>query len=314
MIALTCLALLFSSSPCRAQGDLTAKLKELSAEIASHASAGKPSKIAVAAFANPDGKVSPLGKFIAEQLTTLLFETGKFRLIQRPIIEQAVADQHLEGSNLAQPDQVKRICKAVGAKALLTGTFTDLGPTLGLDARLLSADKAEILSAGQTQISKDETVNRLLAGAGPGNPVAVTPTVTPAAVPKTSTRGGSQGYPAQLGDFAGLGISLEDVLEESSTLKVKFRYHNKTDKSRRLFFRKAWLIDETGTKVENISEVGFEREVTPGATKLGFVTFPKPEHLDVPFEVSVSFEVGDPDEVLGEPQQIDVPSIRLGIK
>jgi hypothetical protein len=38
-----------------------------------------------------------------------------------------VADQHLEGSNLAQPDQVKRICKAVGAKALLTGTFTDLG-------------------------------------------------------------------------------------------------------------------------------------------------------------------------------------------
>ena len=158
-------------------------------------------------------KVSPLGKFIAEQLTTLLFETSKFRLIQRPIVEKAVAEQHLEGSNLAQPDQVKRICKVVGAKALLTGTFTDLGPTLGLDARLLSADKAEILSAGQTQVTKDETVKRLLAEAEPSKPVAVIPTITPAAAaPKSSTHVGAQGYPAQLGEFGGLGISLEDIL------------------------------------------------------------------------------------------------------
>jgi TolB-like protein len=314
IVVLVLLALLFSLSPCRAQEDLTVKLKELSAEIASHAPAGKPMKIAVAAFGNPEGKVSPLGKFVAEQLTTLLFETGKFRLIQRPLIEKAVAEQQLEGSNLAQPDQVKRICKAVRAKALLTGTFTDLGASLGLNARLLSADKAEILSAGQTQVTKDETVKRLLAEAEPNQPVAAIPTITPAAAAKTSTRVGAQGYPAQLGEFGGLGISLEDILEESTTLKVKFRYHNQTGKSRRLFFRKAWLMDETGAKVENISEVGFEGEVTAGATKLGFVNFPKPEHLDVPFELSISFEVGNPDDVLGEPQQIDVPSIHLGTR
>jgi hypothetical protein len=225
-------------------------------------------------------------------------------------VEKAVTDQHLEGSNLAQPDQVKRICKAVGAKALLTGTFTDLGPTLGLNARLLSADKAEILSAGQTQVIKDATVRRLLGEVEPSKPVAV----TPLAAPKTSLHAGAQGYPAQLGEFGGLAFILEDVEEESATLKVRFRYHNKTEKTRRLFFHKAWLINETGTKVENVSEVGFEGEVTPGASKLGFVTFPKPEHLDVPFEVSISFEVGNPDDVLGESQQIDVPSIRLGVK
>jgi len=306
---------LINISTCLGQAkptDLTSKLRELSLQIASHAPPGKPMKIAVAAFGDPEGKVSPLGKFVAEQLTTLLFETGKFRLIQRPLIEKAVAAQQLEGSNLAQPDQVKRICKAVRAKALLTGTFTDLGASLGLNARLLSADKAEILSAGQTQVTKDETVKRLLAEAEPNKPVAVIPTITPAAAAKISTRVGAQGYPAQLGEFGGLGISLEDILEESTTLKVKFRYHNKTEKSRRLFFRKAWLIDETGTKVENISEVGFEGEVTAGATKLGFVNFPKPEHLDVPFELSISFEVGNPDDVLGEPQQIDVPAIHLG--
>lgn len=325
--ALVLLLLAFPSSRPPAQevhDGLTPKLKELSAQIASHIPGSKPMKIAVAAFADPDGKVSPLGKYIAEQLTTHLFETGKFRLIQRPIVEKAITDQKLEGSNLAQPDQVKRICKAVGAKALVTGTFTDLGATLGLSARLLSADKAVILSAASTEVAKDETVRRMLPQPEPAKPAQVTLPPQPAPVappPKPAERAEEttkakptatgQGYPAYLGEFAGLGFSLEDVLEESTTLKLKLRYYNKGDKSKRLFFRNAWLIDETGNKSENIGEVGFEGEVSPGASKLGFLSFRKPPRLEVPFDITIKFEVGGPEEVVGESEQIDIPAIRV---
>jgi curli biogenesis system outer membrane secretion channel CsgG len=67
--------------------DLDTAIENLAAKISQHMAEKEKTKIAIIPFQNlTTDAVSTLGKYIAEELTTALFNSGKFQIIERNLL------------------------------------------------------------------------------------------------------------------------------------------------------------------------------------------------------------------------------------
>lgn len=119
-------------------------------------------KIAVMAFSQLDGSVNNLGKFIAEELTLRFFQNPKFNVIERQLIDKILAEQTLGISGTIDDESAARLGKVLGADAIISGTITDLGYNVKLNARMLASENGSVISVASVEIKKTETIARLL--------------------------------------------------------------------------------------------------------------------------------------------------------
>lgn len=89
-----CFCLLLGSS-LHAQGNLDQRIDDLSHQITSKISAKQKTTIAVVEFADLEGHVTNLGRFLAEELITRLHETDKFKVIERQLLNKVISEQKL---------------------------------------------------------------------------------------------------------------------------------------------------------------------------------------------------------------------------
>jgi len=90
----------------------------------------KKVKIAVFNFVDLDGKTTRLGKFISEELITNLFQTKKFEVVERNLLEKILKEQELSASGMIDEESTKKLGKILGVDAICTGTITDFGDYL----------------------------------------------------------------------------------------------------------------------------------------------------------------------------------------
>jgi TolB-like protein len=120
------------------------------------------SKIAVVEFPDIEGKPSALGKYLSEELTTRLFKTGRFQLIERQLINKIMEEQKLSAMGLVDEKTARQIGSILGVDAITTGTITDLNTSVKINARLIASGTGSIFSVASIQVPMSREVEILL--------------------------------------------------------------------------------------------------------------------------------------------------------
>jgi TolB-like protein len=140
-------------------------LNDLTNQIVTSLSEGKKSKIAVLEFVDLQGKVTDLGKFIAEELITRLYKTNRFQVIERQLLNKVLEEYKLTSTGIIDQSSAKQLGSILGIDAIASGTISDLGNSVKVNSRLFSTETGSIFSVASTEIYKDDSINKLLIGA-----------------------------------------------------------------------------------------------------------------------------------------------------
>ncbi len=133
------------------------------AEQISHSLIDRKSvKIAIVEFPDLDGKSSDLGRYLAEELTTRLFLTGGFQIIERSQIRKIIEEQKLSASGLVDEATASRLGRLLGVDALAIGTVADLKTSVKINARLISTETGTVFSVATANLPMTSELETLL--------------------------------------------------------------------------------------------------------------------------------------------------------
>lgn len=157
---------IFSSCTQVQTRNLNNGMEDLSAQIVRDMVSQKKAKIAVIEFSDLEGKRSNIGKFTSEELTAKLFKSGKFHVVERSMMQKIFTEQEFSVSGMVDEKSARKIGKILGVDAICSGTITDLGKTVKINARLISTETGSLFSVASAEIEKDHKVENLMAVTG----------------------------------------------------------------------------------------------------------------------------------------------------
>jgi curli biogenesis system outer membrane secretion channel CsgG len=147
--------------------ELDKQINILAKQIISRLDAQKTRKIAVIEFTGLEGNVPSLGKYLAEELTTRLFLTGRFRIIERQLMKNMMEEQKLSASGLIDAKTASKFGQILGVDALMTGTIADLNTSVKINARLIAVETGSVFAVASVKVPMNKEVEILL-GKKPG--------------------------------------------------------------------------------------------------------------------------------------------------
>jgi TolB-like protein len=156
-----------------AQGTLEQRVSELSKQISDGLTENQKRTIAVVEFVDLKGNVTDFGRFLAEELITRLYQTRKFKVIERQLLNKVVTEQKLSLTGMIDQTSAQKLGRLLGVDAIASGTITDLGKSLRVNARLINTGTGEIFAVAAAEIAKDDSVMKLMA-AGDAAPTGST--------------------------------------------------------------------------------------------------------------------------------------------
>ncbi|MBE0564691.1 MAG: hypothetical protein IH621_01935 [Krumholzibacteria bacterium] len=145
------------------EDSLEAGFQLLADKIVAGLKSQQANKIAVAPFQDLDGSVSEFGGFVAEEMTTRLYNAGSFGIVEREMLDRVMAEHELATTGLIDESTAKQLGKLLGVDAIATGTITDLGDEIRVNSRLIATETGSVFSAAAVTLPKDERVANLMA-------------------------------------------------------------------------------------------------------------------------------------------------------
>jgi len=197
-----------------AQTGLYDRVGELSTKIAQKMTDNQKTTVAVMEFTDLKGNVTDFGRFLAEETITKLFETGKFKVIERQMLNKVIKEQQLSLTGVVDPESAKKLGKILGVDAICSGTISDLAQNLRVNARMINTETGEVFAVASVEIFKDENVMRLLSN-NTSNVTSTSPTTQD--TPKEE-----QKYIERVFRELGVTIQLVGYTKNSSELVVDF--------------------------------------------------------------------------------------------
>lgn len=158
------------------------QLDKLTTQLVKSLSQEKKSKIAIMEFPDLHGNTSELGKFIPEELTTRLFMTRRFEVVERSLLNKVLEEQNLGMTGLVDVSSAAQVGKMLGVDAIVTGTITDMGHALRINARAIATETAGVFAVSSVSIDKDEHIVAMM------NRTSIPPVHQPAEAPAESDR------------------------------------------------------------------------------------------------------------------------------
>ena len=107
--------------------------------------------IALVPFVELDNKTdSKNANTISERVLTKLINTGKFKVIERNLLDKVLSELKLQASGLADPENAKKLGGLLGAEAIVTGTVAEATHgEIEVNARLINIETAQNLGAAR---------------------------------------------------------------------------------------------------------------------------------------------------------------------
>ena len=209
---------------------LSTQLDKLTDQIMGSLDQNQKNKIAIMEFVDMQGNVSNLGKYISEELTTRLYRTGKFEVIERQLLDKIIQEQKISLSGIVDENSAVELGRVLGVDAIATGTIGDLGSSVKVNARLISAELGKLFSVASVEIPKNDKVKVLLSQI-----VASTATTTVAASGTNVKASASHTVKKEGYIFELLGARLED-----KTAICKLRVTNTTEEDKEFEVTLGW--------------------------------------------------------------------------
>lgn len=148
-----------------AASELDQRLDGLTQQITKKMGEKSKKKIAVVEFSDLQGSVNNFGRYLSEELITRLVNSGKFEdVVERRLLTKVISEHKLSLTEIVDPSSAKQLGKILGVDAIVSGTVSDLGNSLKVNARLIGTETGSIFAAASTTITKDESVHKLIGG------------------------------------------------------------------------------------------------------------------------------------------------------
>lgn len=147
-----------------AASNLEEGVGQLAQQISKSMEEKKKQKIAIIDFSDLNGNVTALGQFMAEELTTQLFivAPGKFEVVERRQLMKLEEELMLSQTGFIEEKGIKKMGQVFGVDAIVTGSITDLGNTIKINARLVAVESAKVVAVAATDIPKTGMVADLI--------------------------------------------------------------------------------------------------------------------------------------------------------
>ena len=155
--------------------ELDRQVDQLVDQISASLAGKKVGKLAITEFPTLEGKSTELGKLLSEELTTRLFRTGRFQIIERQMLARVLEEQKLGASGVVDESTASRLGRLLGADALAIGTLADLGSTVRVNARLISSETGSVLGVATAAIPVTGETEGLLGRKGAPRPGGLDP-------------------------------------------------------------------------------------------------------------------------------------------
>ncbi len=143
-------------------GDTIGAVGQLADQISRVLPSGRQVRIIVTDFDDNHGVTSDYSRYLADLLITQLGRTPRLLPIERRHLRVVLGQFKLKGSELARPDDARRVASQFQADVLLLDGLTDLGAQVALDARVIDVATNDTLGFVSAGVTKDAKVQRML--------------------------------------------------------------------------------------------------------------------------------------------------------
>jgi len=159
------LSLLLLTTPSFGASNLESGVAEVGKSISESMLQEGKKKIAVIEFSDLNDNVTDLGRFLAEELINELLKNKKdkgYEIVERRQLNKVLKQLKLSSSGLLDPKSMKEVGKILNVDSIVTGSLTDLGNDIKVNARIISVESAMIISSASTKIPKVGSVAKLM--------------------------------------------------------------------------------------------------------------------------------------------------------
>lgn len=142
--------------------NLDAMVDNFASQILQQLMQNNKKNVAVAEFTDLGGNVTDIGKFMTDEIITRLILSGKLKVIERKYLSEVLRDHRLPLSKALDPTAAKALQNLLGVDTIITGTITDLGTRLKVNARLCNSSTGDIFGAAYMESQTDDNLRNLL--------------------------------------------------------------------------------------------------------------------------------------------------------
>ncbi|TKB34486.1 MAG: hypothetical protein E8D51_02945 [Nitrospira sp.] len=140
--------------PAHAASPYEDSLRLLAEGVIADVAKAKRSRLAVMDFTDAKGLATPIGQFLAEELSTQILVTGEFKVVDRALVISTLKKFHVTTLEPAQAKAVTRAAKAVRADVFLTGSYLESAGEVRVTVKLLSPSTVQSLGATRGTLPK----------------------------------------------------------------------------------------------------------------------------------------------------------------
>jgi hypothetical protein len=112
-----------------------------------------PVKLALFDLTSPQGGLCTLGFSIEEALTTRLFKSKRFSIVERRQLSTVMAEQRMSATEALDPRHAARMGRLIGAQAVLAGTTMHIASGYRILPKIVLVETAEIISLAEANVA-----------------------------------------------------------------------------------------------------------------------------------------------------------------
>ncbi|MDD2331716.1 MAG: FlgO family outer membrane protein, partial [Candidatus Cloacimonetes bacterium] len=238
------------------------QLNNLTQQLISSLNQMKKNKIAIMEFPDLHGRISEFGKFIPEELTTRLFMTRRFEVVERQLLNKVLEEQNLGMTGILDESSAARIGKILGVDAIVTGSITDLGNVVRINSRLIATETASVFAVSSVSIDKNEGITTMLGKYADSSTKPVSTSSVSPSTPKPSSSGREESQSlgrAKVEDIEFEIITCTLTADQRLVLEIMILNQGKVDKEFSIL-NSSILYDNFGQEYKNaIREIGSKK-------------------------------------------------------
>jgi len=141
-------------SPAVAASKYEESLRELAEGVAAEAIKLKKERLAVLDFVDPRGEVTPIGRFLAEEVATQLLVVGDLKVVDHKLMIATMKKHQLTHLEASQAKAAKRVAKALRTDLFVTGSFMDIPEGIQITVKLIGPYTVQSVGAARGLLPK----------------------------------------------------------------------------------------------------------------------------------------------------------------
>jgi len=139
------------------------KIDDLAVELVGNTTK-KMKNVAVLGFANPDGRVSQLGQYLATKFSSTASKNRLFISPSKGEIDEAIKKEGIDYQGSLDRASASKLGRALRVDSFVVGVLSDLqkGSDIDLMVKVIEARSGNMISAANTNIFRSKSVSSLM--------------------------------------------------------------------------------------------------------------------------------------------------------